>query len=63
MLVAEWDFDVEKEVAWEEGMIKGMEKGMVKGKVEIAKAMRAKGMDVNTIAELTKLTVDDILRM
>jgi hypothetical protein len=55
MFTEEWSLDVAVKVAEEDGMLKG--------KVEIAKAMRAKGMDVNAIAELTKLTVDDILRM
>jgi hypothetical protein len=31
--------------------------------LEIARAMRDKGMDVDTIVELTKLTVDDVLRL
>ena len=34
MLVAEWDFDVEKEVAREEGMEKGREKGREEGREE-----------------------------
>lgn len=35
----------------------------MEGKEEVAKKMLAKGMEVNTIAELTGLTVDEILRM
>ena len=31
--------------------------------IEIAKTMRAEGMDVDTVARITKLTVDDILRL
>ena len=31
--------------------------------LKIARAMRDKGMDVDTIVELTKLTVDDVLKL
>ena len=31
--------------------------------IKIAEVMRAKGMDVNEIAEITGLTVDEILQM
>jgi predicted transposase/invertase (TIGR01784 family) len=31
--------------------------------LEIAKRLKAEGMDVNTISELTGLTVDDVLRL
>jgi predicted transposase/invertase (TIGR01784 family) len=59
----------------EKGLAKGMEKGMEKGMVEgiakgetnsilrTAKAMKAENIDVNTIAKITGLTVDDILRL
>ena len=59
--------EVWKEEAWEEGMEAGMEKGMEagieKGILQTARAMKAKGMDTNTIAEITGLTEDDVLRM
>jgi predicted transposase/invertase (TIGR01784 family) len=32
-------------------------------KIEIAKRLKAEGMDVNTISEITGLTVDDVLRL
>jgi predicted transposase/invertase (TIGR01784 family) len=51
------------EEAVEKGMEKGMKKGMEKERLKNAKAMKAKGLDVNTIAEVTGLTVDDILKM
>jgi hypothetical protein len=55
MFTREWNQDIAVEVAREEAEV---EKAM-----KIAKAMKAKGMDTNTIAEVTGLTVDDILRM
>jgi len=50
-----WDMDLAVEVAREEGRKEMTQK--------IARAMRADGMDVNTIAEVTELTVDEILRL
>jgi predicted transposase/invertase (TIGR01784 family) len=38
-------------------------KGVARGRTEVAKTMRAEGMDINTVARLTGLTVDDILRL
>lgn len=47
-----------------EGMAKGIEKGRAEGrtegKIEIAKAMLAKGMSVEMIAEITGLTAEEI---
>jgi predicted transposase/invertase (TIGR01784 family) len=40
-----------------------LEEGMEKGILKTAKAMKADGVDVNTIAKWTGLTVDDILKM
>jgi hypothetical protein len=55
------------EITWEEAQEfykkVGMEMGMEMGMRKNAMAMKAKGMDVNTIAEITELTVDDILRL
>jgi predicted transposase/invertase (TIGR01784 family) len=45
--------------AREEGLTKGMEEERKKN----AKAMKAEEIDVNTIARVTGLTVDDILKM
>jgi predicted transposase YdaD len=33
------------------------------GVLEVARRMRAEGIDVDTVARLTKLTVDDVLRL
>jgi hypothetical protein len=59
MLTSEWNMDVALKVREEEGM----EKGAMKKSLEIAKNLRASGVDVDTIAKSTGLTVDDILRL
>jgi len=47
-----------------EGYIEeGMEKGRIDGIRQTARAMKAEGIDVNTIARITGLTVDDILHL
>ena len=47
-----------------EGLKKGLEKGKVEGinqsKIEIAKKMLEKDMDINTISELTNLSIYEI---
>jgi predicted transposase/invertase (TIGR01784 family) len=49
---------------WEEGMEKGIEKGIEKGMekrtIEIAIALFDKGIDINTISEITQLPVSTI---
>lgn len=48
----------------EKGIKKGMEKGMEKGKLqekkEVARKLIAKGLDINSIAEITGLTETEI---
>jgi predicted transposase YdaD len=63
MLQLEWDLDTAIAVAMEEGMEEGMEKGERKKALEIANVLKNRGVDVNTIAEATGLTIDDILRL
>ena len=50
-----------------EGVLVGERKGERNGErkkaLKIAAGMKAKGMDVNEIAELTELTIDEILQM
>jgi len=50
-----------------EGVLVGEREGMSKGEkrkaLAIARTMRAEGMDVDTVARLTDLTVDDVLRL
>jgi len=71
MLISEYDWDlaleVRKEEGWEEGMERGMEKGRQEGMAnerrKNARAMKAESMNPDTIARITGLTVDDILRL
>ena len=39
------------------------ERGEIRGKLEIARKLKAEGKNVDYIANLTGLTVDDILRL
>jgi len=75
MLLQEWDLEtaiaVERRDAWMEGRTEGWMEGQTKGRTEgrmegqiaIAKKMKAKGKSMNEIAEMTDLTIDDILRL
>lgn len=55
----------------EEGLVKGREEGLAKGREEgraegialVAKAMYAKGMDVNTIASMVGMAKDEVERL
>jgi predicted transposase/invertase (TIGR01784 family) len=47
----------------EEGMKKGMEKGREEGKIEVAKAMLADNVDINTIVKFTGLSISEIERI
>jgi predicted transposase/invertase (TIGR01784 family) len=42
------------------GEIKGEVKGIIKGKIEVAKTMKGRGMDIKTIAEITGLSESEI---
>jgi len=55
MLVQEWDLGKAVKFAERDGERKRA--------IEIARNLRAKGMEVDDVAEVTKLTVDDILRL
>jgi len=45
------------------GKREGMQQGMQERAKEIARNMLAKGMDVETIASITGLFIDDVLRL
>ena len=47
----------------ERGRMEGMEMGMANGMKKAARAMKAEGMNPDTIARITGLAVDDILRL
>lgn len=49
-----------KEYDFSRGMEKGMEKGMKKGIIATAKKMKEFGLDTNSIAQMTDLSIDDI---
>jgi len=55
MMVSEWNMDTALEVKFEEGMEEKAEK--------IAKKLLAEGKDVDYIANLTDLTVDEVLKL
>ena len=48
------------DTAKEEGIIEGIEKGIEKGKIEIAKNMISKGIEISLISEITGLTEKEI---
>ena len=56
-----------REEGREEGRLEGLEEGRAQGRAEqqkaTAKAMRAKGIDVQTIADCTQLSVEEIEAM
>ena len=79
MLFGKWDWDVAKEVwqeeAWEDGMEKGVAigreegvaigevRGMEKGVLRTARQMKAKGLNIALIAEVTGLLEEEIERL
>jgi predicted transposase/invertase (TIGR01784 family) len=46
-----------------EGKIEGEQIGIKKGKIETARAMKAKGIEIFVIAEVTGLAVEEIERL
>jgi predicted transposase/invertase (TIGR01784 family) len=46
-----------------EGKIEGEQIGIKKGKIETARAMKAKGLEISVIAEVTGLAVTEIERL
>jgi len=59
MLLQEWDLEKAIAVERRDARIEGR----MEEKLEIARTMQAKGKSVDEIAEMTGLTVDDILRL
>ena len=47
----------------EDGFAEGMEKGMERGRQLVVKAMLAKGVPADTIAEALELPTEDVLKM
>jgi predicted transposase/invertase (TIGR01784 family) len=52
-----------EQVGWQKGKQEGWQEGLEEEKRRTARAMTADGMDTNTIARITGLTVDEIRRM
>lgn len=52
-----------KEQAEAEGRAAGLAEGEFLAKVEIAKSMKSKGLEITIIAECTKLTIEDIEKL
>jgi predicted transposase/invertase (TIGR01784 family) len=69
MLVAEWDFDLEKKVlkqeSWQEGLQKGREEGREEGQKELlqknVQRMHQKGYGATAIADALDLSNDDVI--
>ena len=49
-----------KEEGKKEGKIEGLREGERKGKIEVALSMLKKGLDIETVAECTNLTIDEL---
>jgi len=47
----------------EQGLQQGRAEGAQQNAIETAKRMKAKGFDIQTIADLTQLSVDDIEKL
>ena len=64
---AEHDEASVKAMSFNEGLKEGMEKGMKRGiekrNLEIAKEMKEKGIDINTISQITGLTIEEISKL
>ena len=54
---------IAREEGIEEGEKKGIEKGKKEEKIEIAKNMLKKGLDVNLISELSGLTIEEVEKL
>jgi hypothetical protein len=63
MLVKEWDWDTARRVSKEEGFEEGVEVGLERATLRNALAMKEKGIDIGTIAEVTGLPIDTILNL
>ena len=55
-----WKMDVAKSIALEKGLERGLEQGQKEKSIDIAKNMLVKKMDIETISEITGLTINEI---
>ncbi len=65
--LAVWDYNVSIADATERGKAEGLEEGRKEGseksKLEIAKNLKQKGMDIDTIAEVTGVSKEEIEKL
>ena len=64
-LKEKWDLDERSALrnAKDDGIEEGRKEGKIEGKIEIAKKMKTKGMDVDTIIEITGLSKEEIEKL
>ena len=55
--------NTEKKMAYDEGISQGISQGIEQEKLEIAKNMLAKKMDISTVSELTGLDADTLEKL
>ena len=55
--------NTEKKISYEEGVESGIEQGIKEEKIEIAKNMLSKGMDIGDISEVTGLSIEEIRKL
>ena len=57
--------DIKNQISYarKEALAEGEAAGLEKGRAEIARAMKAKGIAIEVIAECTGLTTEEILRL
>ena len=55
--------NTEKKIAYEDGISQGISQGIEQEKLEIAKNMLAKKMDISTVSELTGLDADTLEKL
>ena len=49
-----------EDAGFDKGLKQGLEQGKKKSSIEIAKRMKKKGIDIDTISQITALTVDEV---
>ena len=59
----EWDYEIEKEELKKEAREEGLQEGIQEGIQKMAIKMLQKGMDIQTIMEITGLTEEEIKRL
>lgn len=56
----EWAYNASMDQKYDEGHEKGLEKGKIEGKIEVAKKLLANGMEVEIVASITALSIQEI---